>query len=216
MKISAMDPRIAQLQSSYDRVAARYAGEFRDELAHKPFDRQMLDWLIERTEGAICDLGCGPGQIAAYLHSRGAQVCGIDLSAEMVACARLWHPGIPFEQGNMLALTEVAGRTFGGIAALYSIVHIPRSGLVTALAELKRVLRPGGVLLLAFHIGSEILHKDEWWGEAVSLDFIFYPTCEIKDGLAAAGFELQEVIERDPYPGVEYQSRRAYVFARKP
>ena len=43
------------------------------------------------------------------------------------------------------------------------------------------------------------LHKDEWWGQPVSLDFIF---------------ELQEAIERDPYPEVEYPSRRAYLFAR--
>src|SRR3954471_17461057 len=96
----------ARLRSSYDRVARRYADEFRDELAHKPFDRKMLDWLIERVPSSapVCDLGCGPGQIAAYLHGRGAPACGIDLSAEMVACARRCHPGIPFGQGNILAL----------------------------------------------------------------------------------------------------------------
>jgi hypothetical protein len=34
--------------------------------------------------------------------------------------------------------------------------------------------------------------------------------------LKAAGFEIEEVIEREPYPEVEHQSRRAYIFARKP
>jgi hypothetical protein len=70
--------------------------------------------------------------------------------------------------------------------------------------------------LVTFHIGQETLHRDEWWGEEVSLDFIFYETAEMKDYLGAAGFALEEVIERDPYPEVEYQSRRAYIFARKP
>ena len=212
-----MDSRVAQLQASYDRVADRYAAEFSGELAHKPFDRKMLDWLIEKAPGPapICDLGCGPGQVAAYLDSRGARVRGIDLSAEMVACARRLHPGIAFEQGNMLALTGVPDGAFGGIAAFYSIIHVPRAEVVEALTEMKRVLLPGGTLLLAFHSGQETLHKDEWWGEPVSLDFIFYQTAEMKDWLVAAGFELQEAIERDPYPGVEYPSRRAYVFARK-
>jgi hypothetical protein len=72
------------------------------------------------------------------------------------------------------------------------------------------------VFLLAFHIGSEIVHKDEWWGHQVSLDFIFHRTGAMNDYLASAGFEIEEAIERDPYGGdVEYPSRRAYIFARK-
>jgi hypothetical protein len=50
----------------------------------------------------------------------------------------------------------------------------------------------------------------------VSLDFYFFETEEMKGYLTQAGFELEEVIERDPYPDVEVQTRRAYVFARKP
>jgi ubiquinone/menaquinone biosynthesis C-methylase UbiE len=211
-----MDFGTAHLQSAYDRVATRYAEEFRDEMSHKPFDRKMLDWLIERTEGSICDMGCGPGQVAGYLRSRGAEVCGIDLSEQMITCARQAFPEVSFEQGDMLSLSKVTDAAFGGIAAFYSIIHIAHAQMVRALGELRRVLRPGGVLLLAFHIGDETLHRSELWGHAVSLDFIFYPTPEIKDALAAAGFEPREVIERDPYPGVEYQSRRAYIFASKP
>ena len=156
-----MDSPIAQLQASYDRVADRYAAGFCGELSHKPFDRKMLDRLIEKAPASapICDLGCGPGQIAAYLNSRGTRACGIDLSAGMVACARRLNPGIPFEQGNMLALTGVPDGSFGGIAAFYSIVHIPHTSVLHALAEMKRVLLPGAVLLLAFHIGQETLHK---------------------------------------------------------
>jgi SAM-dependent methyltransferase len=207
-----------ELQSSYDRVAEDYAKQFRDEMDKKPFDRKMLDWLAEKVggSGVICDMGCGPGQIARYLHTQGVKVCGVDLSPAMVQQAQGLNPDIPFQRGDMLALANVADNSYGGIAAFYSIVHIPRQKVVRALQELKRVLRPKGVLLLTFHIGQEIKHLDEWWGKEVSLDFLFFETEEVKSYLAEAGFELEEMIVRDPYPEtVEYQSRRAYMFAKK-
>jgi ubiquinone/menaquinone biosynthesis C-methylase UbiE len=207
------------LKNSYDRVAEDYAEQFRGEMEKKPFDRKMLDWLGEKVgdKGIICDMGCGPGQIAGYLHGLGGEVCGVDLSTMMVERARELNPDIKFQQGDLLALTEVADNSYGGVAAFYSIVHVPRPQVIQALRELKRVLRPGGVLLLTFHLGQEIIHMDEWWGKAVSLDFIFFDREEMKGYLTAAGFELQEVIERDPYAeDVEHQSRRAYIFAQKP
>lgn len=207
-----------ELQSSYDRVAEDYAEQFRDEMEKKPFDRKMLDWLAEKVSGSgvICDMGCGPGQVARYLHSRGAKVCGVDLSPAMVREAQRLNPEIHFQRGDMLNLTDVADNSYGGIAAFYSIVHIPRSDVAQALRELRRVLRPAGVLLLAFHIGRETKHLDEWWDKEVSVDFLFFETEEMKGYLAAADFALEEVIERDPYPeAVEYQSRRAYIFAKK-
>jgi ubiquinone/menaquinone biosynthesis C-methylase UbiE len=134
----------------------------------------------------------------------------------MVQQAQRLNPEIPFQRGDMPALSDVADNSYGGIAAFYSIVHIPRQLVVQAFQEFKRVLRPQGMVLLAFHIGQEIKHLDEWWGKEVSVDFLFFETGEMKSYLMAAGFELEEVIERDPYPeGVEYQSRRAYIFARK-
>ncbi len=207
-----------ELQSSYDRVAEDYAEQFRDEMDQKPFDRKMLDWLIEKLGGSgiNCDMGCGPGQIARYLHRQGVKACGVDLSPAMVQQAQSLNPEIPFQRGDMLALADVADNSYGGIAAFYSIVHILRPKAVRALREFKRVLRPQGVLLLAFHIGQEIKHLDEWWGKEVSVDFLFFETEEMKSYLMTAGFGLEEVIERDPYPeAVEYQSRRAYIFAKK-
>jgi SAM-dependent methyltransferase len=207
-----------KLRDDYDQVAEEYAREFCDELDKKPFDRKMLDWLAERVDrrGVICDMGCGPGQVARYLRGRGAEVCGLDLSPEMVRQAQALNPDIPFQQGDMLALTNVADNSYAAIAAFYSIIHIPRPSMIEALRELKRVLRPEGLLLLTFHIGQQTVHRDEWWGKEVSLDFHFFETEEMKGHLETAGFALAEAIERDPYPDVEYQSRRAYIFAKKP
>ncbi len=208
----------SELRDSYDRVAEEYASRFCDEMDKKPFDRKMLDWLIEKVGslGIICDLGCGPGQIAGYLHGRSAKVCGIDLSVEMVSEAQRLNPEIPFQPGDMQALSDVPDNSYGGIAAFYSIIHIPRSSVVDVLREMRRVLCSRGVLLLTFHIGQNMVHLDEWWGRKVTLDFHFFETEEMKSYLSTAGFELEEVIERDPYPEIEVQTRRSYIFAGKP
>src|SRR5262249_54712985 len=136
-------------------------------------------------------------------------------SAEMVAQAKRLNPDISFRQGDMLDL-KVPKETWAGIAAFYSIIHIPRDKTVHALAELKRVLKPGGWLLLAFHIGDQTLHFDEWWERKVCVDFHFFQPAEMVSYLKAAGFIVDEFIEREPYPDVEHPSRRAYIFASKP
>ncbi|CAG0928182.1 putative AdoMet-dependent methyltransferase [Thermoflexales bacterium] len=213
-----MDEQHSQnIQLSYDRVAEEYARRTFDELLYKPLDRQLLDRLVTSVEenGLICDLGCGPGQIARYLHERGARVMGVDLSAQMIELARRLNPGLEFKQGNMLAL-DVEDEAWAGIAAFYSLIHIPREEVVNALHELKRVLRPGGWLLLAFHIGTEVVHIEEWWELPVSADFVYFQAPEMQAYLQAAGFLIKDLIERPPYPDVEHQSHRAYILARKP
>jgi SAM-dependent methyltransferase len=212
-----MDQELNDVEGSYDRVAAEYARRISGELEHKPLDRQLLDRFAARVQGPgpVCDLGCGPGHVARYLHERGVPVIGIDLSPAMLEQARHLNPGIEFRRGNMLSL-DPEDAAWGGIAAFYSIIHVPRTEIAVALEEMKRVLRPGGPLLLAFHVGDETVHLDEWWGQPVSLDFRFFRPEEMADFLRRAVFEVEEIVEREPYPDVEHQSRRAYILARKP
>jgi len=212
-----MDESLIELQNSYDEVAEEYVARIFHELAHKPLDRELLDRFAVnvRDLGPVCDLGCGPGHVARYLHDRGVNIFGIDLSPRMVEQARQLNPGIEFKQGNMLSL-DAAAKTWGGIVAFYSLIHIPHEKMILALHELKRVLRPNGLLLLSFHLGQEILHRDELWGKKVSMDFIFFERHELEGYLKSAGLVIEDVIERPPYEDVEYQSRRAYIFARKP
>jgi SAM-dependent methyltransferase len=209
--------RINGCQNSYDAVADEYVRRIFDELQHKPLDRELLDRFAAsvREVGPACDIGCGPGHVARYLLERGVQVCGIDLSPEMVRQAQLQTPDVEFRQGNMMSL-DVPDGAWAGIAAFYSIIHIPLSDMVPTLAELHRVLRPGALLLCVFHIGDEAVHLQEWWERSVDVDFFFFRTDAIVECLRTAGLEIEEVIERDPYPDVEYKSRRAYVFARRP
>jgi ubiquinone/menaquinone biosynthesis C-methylase UbiE len=140
----------------------------------------------------------------------------VDLSPAMVERARQLNPGIEFRTGDMTAL-DVRDEVWAGITAFYAIVNLPPADVVQALCEMKRVLRPGGILLLSFHVGEEILQVEDLWGCAVSLDFYFFRTDDVEGYLRRAGFEIDDVIEREPYaPEVEYLSRRAYIFARKP
>jgi SAM-dependent methyltransferase len=103
------------------------------------------------------------------------------------------------------------------MAAFYSIIHIPRSQVVEVLAEVRRVLRPGGLFLLTFHLGNEDSHHEELFGRPVSLDIALFTTDEMCRYLQAADLTVERVLERDPYsPDVEYQSRRGYILASRP
>jgi len=212
-----MNPKPNAVQASYDRVAPEYADRFHYELSHKPLDRALLDCFADQVRGLgpVVDVGCGPGQIAHYLHARGLPVSGIDLSPEMVAHARRLAPRIGFRQGNMLAL-DAADASWGGIVAFYAIVNLPSDDVAQALREFGRVLRPGGLVLLSFHLGQEIVHLEEWWDKPVDLDFYFYERATVARMLEAAGFVVEAAVERRPYVRIEHPSQRCYLFARKP
>jgi SAM-dependent methyltransferase len=205
------------IRESYDRLAEEYANRIFDELQHKPLDRALLDRFAAEVgrHGEVCDMGCGPGHVARYLRDAGTNVFGLDLSPGMLEHARRRNPGIRFREGNMLAL-ELEDGTLAGITAFYAIVNIPEEYLPLVFREMERVLQPGGLLLLAFHTGDEVLHEDELWGQPISMDFLLLPPSGIRRHLESAGLAIEEIVEREPYPEVEYQSRRAYIFARKP
>lgn len=211
-----MDQSPSQVRAGYDAVGAAYAERFSDELSGKPLDRQLLERFARAVRGAgpVCELGCGPGQIAAFLRAQGVDVRGLDLSEGVLQQARSLHPGIHFEQGDMLELGFEDG-ALGGVVSFYSIVHFSHAQAGCAIREMARVLQPRGKLVLSFHIGDEVLHVNEFLGRPVELDFVLFPVDVVTSALREAGFVGIEVIERDPYPDVEAQTRRAYVFAEK-
>ena len=212
------DKLTKSIRENYDRIADEYAGHYYGELKKKPFDRELLDRFAGkvRQTGEVCDIGCGPGHISRYLHDAGTAVFGLDLSPRMIEVARRLNPDISFREGDMLAL-DIPDGTLAGIASFYSIVNVPKEELAIVFREMERVLQPGGVLLLSFHIGEEVVHPESLLGQPVSMDFFFFRPSHIRHCLEAAKLEVEEVLERGPYaPEVEYQSRRAYIFARKP
>lgn len=207
----------APIRNDYDRIAGEYARRLFHELEGKPKDRELLLRFAASVgdQGTICDMGCGPGHVARFLRDAGARVFGLDLSPAMLEHARRLNPDIEFREGDMLSL-PLADAAVAGITAFYAIVNLPAESLPIAFREMFRVLQPGGLLLLAFHIGGAVLRPGELWGQHVSMEFHDFERALIERLLGEAGFRIEDGIERDPYaPEVEYQSRRAYLFARK-
>lgn len=203
------------VRRSYDAVASEYMESFRDELAGKPLDRALLACVAEEAEdGApVADLGCGPGHVAAWLADRGVAAVGIDLSPGIIAVGRRNYPQVEFREGDLLQLPASDGE-FGAAVAFYSIIHLQPAELGRAFDEIHRVLRPGALFLVAFHIGSEVRHLAEWLGHEVNVDFRFFTPPDIAAAMERAGFRVEMRLERLNYPR-EVQTRRAYLLARR-
>ena len=201
---------------SYDAIAGEYAEQYFDELDGKPFDREWLDRYAARVKGRgrVCDLGCGPGQIARYLATRGVDAFGIDASASMVATARRLNPKLQFVQGTFFAL-DLADGTLAGIAAFYSLIHCARGELGRALVEFHRVLQPGGCLLMAVHAGTGEVGRDEAFGKRVALVATLFSETEVRAAAEGAGLHIEEMVTRPPYDQ-EYPSHRIYAVATRP
>jgi ubiquinone/menaquinone biosynthesis C-methylase UbiE len=205
------------IRDSYDRLADEYATRLFGELQKKPLDRELLNRFAAevRERGEVCDMGFGPGQVTRDLHDAGVTVFGLDRSPGMLEQDRKLNPDIRFREGNMLAL-ELEDRILAGITAFYAIVNLPEVFLSLVFQEMQRVLQPGGLLLLAFHIGDRVVPMQVMWGQPVAIEFFFFQSSAMRRYIEAAGLEIEQIIEREPYaPGVEHQSQRAYIFARK-
>lgn len=207
------------VRGSYDRVARRYADEFDDELSHRPLERALLSALLDLAgldarPGVVADLGAGPAHVARHLRSADVPTVAVDLAPEMAAVA--YHRNrVPSAAGSLTAL-PLADGSLAAAVVFYAVIHLDDAGLAAAAGELARVLRPGGVALVSFHVGDEVRHIDEWHGEAVDLDFRFLQPWEVRRVLAGAGLAVEATLEREPIVDVEAQTRRAYVLARRP
>jgi SAM-dependent methyltransferase len=209
----------AATRAGYHAVADRYAQEIGDELAGKPLDRALLGAFAELVgSGPVLDAGAGPGHIARALRALGCAVLALDLSPAM--CRSSSDRGIPAMAGDLCALPLRDG-SLAGLISLYAVIHLDSAGRAAAYREFARVLRPGGLALLSFHVADADTPAGSsrtmasWWGEDVDLTFHFLdPDTELA-ALTAAGFELQARLDREPYPGVEHRSRRCSLLLRR-
>lgn len=205
---------------AYDTVARDYAELLRDDLRANPFDRAVLGVFAEQVAalggGPVADLGCGPGRIAGHLAGLGLYVSGLDLSPGMVEVARRDHPGVAFSVGSMLDLPH-ATDALAGALAWYSIIHIPKPEQGRLFAEFARVVRPGGLLLLAFQVSEsgdeEVVHLTRAYGHELDLRTRRQSPERVRERLREAGFAPVAELVREPV--APEKTRQAYLLWRR-
>lgn len=134
----------ANLQAAYDSDAER-----RDTLEPEQWRLEVIDkWSIElraRDLTEVLELGCGTGQLAAHMVGSGFELSAIDLAPANVAAAVA--RGIDASVADFAEL-PFAIASFDAAFAFNTLLHVPPEELEAVLVEIRRVLRPGGLLLI--------------------------------------------------------------------
>ncbi|NUW45276.1 methyltransferase domain-containing protein [Nonomuraea rhodomycinica] len=203
--------------NAYDLIAEGYAAENETSLPNAYYERPaMLELAGEVTGRRILDAGCGSGPLFAALRDRGAIVTGIDASAGMLELA-----GRRLGADADLRVADLAGPlpfpdgAFDDVIASLVLHYLEDWG--PTLAELRRVLRPGGRLLVSVdhpfvipltrHMAGEkpryfgIRSRTERWtmgGQTAQLTFWDRPLHAMTESFTAAGFRIS-VISEPPF-----------------
>ncbi|GIF75045.1 class I SAM-dependent methyltransferase [Asanoa siamensis] len=198
-----LDGWVADTRISYDTVAESYADQVRHTLDDQPYlaaTFALFADLVRRAGGGpVADVGCGPGHVTALLAGLGLDAFGVDLSPGMVEVARRDHPGLRFEVGSMTRL-DLADGAVAGLLAFWSLVHVPDADVPGILAEFRRVVRPGGPLLVGFHVGDRSTHKTEGYGgHPMNVWVHRRPLARVGGWVRDAGFTVGAELLLDPY-----------------
>ncbi|MFI9030993.1 class I SAM-dependent DNA methyltransferase [Streptomyces sp. NPDC053560] len=204
-------------RESYDAIAQTYVELFQDSLRDRPLERALLSAFAELVradgDGAVADLGCGPGYVTAHLRGLGLNAFGVDASPAMIDLAREAHPELRFEVGSMAAL-DIEDRTLSGVLSRWSVIHTPPRDVPDILAEIARVLAPGGHLLISFPATDGPHDETEAYDHAVATAYRWSPdhlAALLRDhGLAEAA---RTVIE--PQPTDKRQFQEVQLLARR-
>ena len=200
--------------NDYDSFAEAYAASNENNLINGYYERPAMLALAGDVAGRrILDVGCGAGPLLEALRDRGAIVTGIDKSAGMLDLARR-----RLGDDANLQLAEL-GRplpfpddTFDDVTASLVLHYLEDWG--PALAELRRVLKPGGRLIVSVdhpfvinlvhrEVGLEpdyfatYSHAAEWTvdGQTALLKFWARPLHAMIDAFTAAGFRITVISE---------------------
>jgi len=184
---------LSSVRLAYDTVAEDYATHLPDTRAEAPLDLAVLDAFVAAVadEGPVLDAGCGAGRLTRHLAQRGCAVEGVDLAPGMVAAARRRHPDLKFSVGSLASL-PCAADSFAGVVLWYSIIHTPPASHRHVFAEVARVLRPGGHVVVAFQSGHgvhDVGPAYRRFGHDVTLERHLVTEQEVAEDLAAVGLD---------------------------
>lgn len=182
-----MSDNIRRTIESYDQTAVDYA---QTTAKIVPSGRERFLSCLGQ-DSRILDLGCGSGRDAGVFVGRGHRVVGVDLSAKLLEIARRDVPGADFRLMDITRLEFEPG-SFDGIYAVASLVHVPKSCIVSALQSCHRVLSDSGVMYVSVKLGDgEKLMPDERYGDVMKF-WSFFRQGEMDGLLRTCGFWIME------------------------
>lgn len=201
------------MTTDYDSFAAAYSRENETSLLNAYYERPAMIELAGDVGGRqVLDAGCGSGPLAAALHEKGAVVTGLDASAEMVELARRrLGPDVDLHVADLGEPLPFADDAFDVVVA--SLVLHYLQDWVAPLTELRRVLRPGGRLVLSVphpavylvnYPGSDYFAVTQYSeqfpfdGQEAVLTYWHRPLHAMTDAFTEAGFRIAMVSE-PPY-----------------
>jgi len=163
-------PRDQRNVAYFERVAERYAGLYAENSAVGAGFRlrqQRVFALFDKPRGKVLDVGCGPGVAVAELLARGCTYHGVDAAAGMIEQCRRRFGDQPRAHFSVATAehTGMPDATFDAVLCIGVLDRLAHDGPV--FAELTRVLKPGGTLLVT---ASNVSSPYAWWR-----DFIYYP-----------------------------------------
>ena len=190
---------------SYDRFAAAYADRWFHNPVMHPFLERYLALLDGR--GPVLDVGCGPGRDVGYFLDHGVSALGVDLSQGILRKARQLVPAGVFLRMEFHRLA-FANRTFAGIWACASLLHLPREQLPSVLRDFARIL-DRGILFLGMKQGEGEEWENRQYGHPRL--FVYYQPGELETALEHCGFEIITVIRNPespaPHPWINIYAR---------
>jgi ubiquinone/menaquinone biosynthesis C-methylase UbiE len=179
-----MDDPTRLTRGTYDVIAAQYLENARDRSGLEPHLDAFAGAL---TAGAhVVDVGTGPGIDVALLAARGLRAFGIDFSLGMLRTGAREFPGARV-QGDARRL-PLATASVDGAWAKASLLHLERDDAIRALAEVRRVLRPHGVLFISVKAGSGATTETTRYG--LPRFFQFWTDAELDAALEAHAFQV--------------------------
>jgi SAM-dependent methyltransferase len=215
---SAWDDETAHLRRTFDAIADLYRERFTDELETKVFDRDLLDDVGARmavvaglTGCPVLEVGGGPGHIGARVAAQGAPVVVSDASLGQLREARRYDPDRALTAADFARL-PVRDGGLAGIVAFYCLIYGGAELIDPVLAEWRRALAPGGLVVAAVHAGEGRVHVDDWMGRPVSVTVVLRDPDELVERFERAGLTVTDRRLRAAYPD-EHPTDRFYLVA---